>query len=83
MKQVEVICSDAGLELQATRLLERYSDRSFSFADAVSFSIMENHGIEEAFTSLIPGKCNDVISQATEVTVFQNIFGRLIPRYTI
>jgi uncharacterized protein len=49
LKQLEVIYSDLSLEQQALRLLEKYQDHQFSYADAVSFCVMQNLGIKEAF----------------------------------
>jgi len=48
LKQLEVIYSDLSLEQQAVRLLEKYQDHQFSYADAVSFCAMQNLGIKEA-----------------------------------
>jgi uncharacterized protein len=47
--RVERVYSDAGLELRAERLLEQYNDQAFSFADAVSFVVMQERDITEAF----------------------------------
>lgn len=41
---------DASLESQAEAILERHTDQDFSFTDAVSFAVMQERGIEEAFT---------------------------------
>ncbi len=49
LRQVEIICSDSGLEQQALQLLEQYAEHRFSFVDAVSFCIIKNMGIEKAF----------------------------------
>ena len=43
------IYSDANLEAEAEGLLERFSDQDFSLADAVSFVVMKDREIEEAF----------------------------------
>jgi len=43
------VYSDAELESEAEQLLERFSDQDFSLADAVSFVVMKDQGIEEAF----------------------------------
>ena len=43
------IYSDANLEAEAEELLERFSDQDFSLADAVSFVVMGDREIEEAF----------------------------------
>jgi predicted nucleic acid-binding protein len=44
------VYSDARLESIAEDILERYADQDFSFADAVSFAVMQERGMEEAFT---------------------------------
>jgi predicted nucleic acid-binding protein len=44
------IYSDAALEAEAEKILRRYSDQDFSLADAVSFAVMQQRGITEAFT---------------------------------
>lgn len=38
------------LELKALEWLERFSDQKFSMTDAVSFALMEQEGLKEAFT---------------------------------
>lgn len=43
------IYSDTALEEQAERILARYADQDFSFVDAVSFAVMQQRGIGEAF----------------------------------
>lgn len=43
------VYSDAGLESVAEEILEKYADQDFSLADAVSFAVMMERGIEEAF----------------------------------
>jgi predicted nucleic acid-binding protein len=43
------IYSDALLELQAENILRQYSDQDFSLADAVSFAVMRQLSIHEAF----------------------------------
>ncbi len=43
------ICSDEALEEQAEAILRRYSGQDFSFTDAVSFTVMGQRGISEAF----------------------------------
>jgi predicted nucleic acid-binding protein len=43
------IYSDADLETRGQELLRTYSDHDFSLADAVSFAVMEQRGIAEAF----------------------------------
>lgn len=47
--RVERIYSDVDLEERAERLLAQYADHAFSFADAVSFVVMQERGITEAF----------------------------------
>ena len=44
------VWSDASLEAEAEAILEKHSDQDFSFTDGVSFVVMEEMGIEEAFT---------------------------------
>lgn len=41
--------SDAGLEEQAERILVQHADQDFSFADAVSFAVMRQRSMPEAF----------------------------------
>jgi uncharacterized protein len=43
------VYSDAALEIEAEKLLRRYADQDFSLADAVSFIVMQQRGITEAF----------------------------------
>jgi len=43
------IYSNATLETQAEEILRRYADQDFSFTDAVSFAVMRERGIDEAF----------------------------------
>lgn len=43
------VYSDASLESQAEDILARYSDQDFSLADAVSFAVMRQRSITEAF----------------------------------
>jgi predicted nucleic acid-binding protein len=40
----------AGDEARARDILRRYDDKSFSYVDATSFSVMERLGIRQAFT---------------------------------
>jgi predicted nucleic acid-binding protein len=44
------VYADAKLEAIADDILERYPDQDFSYADAVSFTVMQGREIEEAFT---------------------------------
>jgi uncharacterized protein len=43
------VYSDIVLETQAEEILSRYEDQRFSFVDAVSFAVMRDRGIAEAF----------------------------------
>jgi hypothetical protein len=43
------IYSDADTESAAEDILLRYDDQDFSFVDAVSFAVMQQEGIAEAF----------------------------------
>jgi len=43
------VYSDAILEAKAEQILEGYADQDFSYADAVSFVVMQDRGIEQAF----------------------------------
>jgi predicted nucleic acid-binding protein len=43
------VYSDVRLESVAEDILERYTDQGFSYADAVSFAVMQEREIEEAF----------------------------------
>lgn len=45
-----VVHSTAELEAEAEKILRQYDDQSFSFADAVSFAVMRERHIQEAFT---------------------------------
>ena len=47
--RVERVYSDADIEHRAEGLLAQYADHAFSFADAVSFSVMRERGLTEAF----------------------------------
>lgn len=44
------VYSEAQLESIAEEILWKYCDQDFSFADAVSFAVMQARGIEQAFT---------------------------------
>lgn len=46
---VQRVYSDAIFEERAERLLAQYADHAFSFADAISFAVMRERGITEAF----------------------------------
>ena len=47
--RIEKVYADAELETQAEEWLQRYDDQLFSYADAVSFALMQRRGITEAF----------------------------------
>jgi predicted nucleic acid-binding protein len=44
------IYSDVALEVEAQRILCQYADQDFSYTDAVSFTLMRQRSINEAFT---------------------------------
>lgn len=44
------VYSEAQLESIAEEILRNYGDQDFSFADAVSFAVMQARGITQAFT---------------------------------
>ncbi len=44
------IYSDSILEETARDILEKYKDQNFSYTDAVSFALMKQYGIAEAFS---------------------------------
>jgi predicted nucleic acid-binding protein len=48
--RIEKVYADAELEGQAEEILRRYHDQLFSYTDAVSFALMHQRNIEEAFT---------------------------------
>jgi predicted nucleic acid-binding protein len=43
------VYSDASLEAEAEKLLRHHADQDFSLTDAVSFAVMQQRGITEAF----------------------------------
>jgi len=43
------ICSTPELEREAENLLQQYADQDFSYTDAVSFALMRQRGLGEAF----------------------------------
>ena len=43
------VYSDERLELEAEAILDRFSDQDFSLTDAVSFALMRQRDINEAF----------------------------------
>jgi predicted nucleic acid-binding protein len=47
--RVTKIYSDAALEAEAEKILRRYGDQDFSLTDAVSFAVMQQRGMTEAF----------------------------------
>jgi hypothetical protein len=49
LRMVKVFADEA-LDADAELILARYADQDFSLADAVSFAVMHQRGIEEAFT---------------------------------
>jgi len=44
------IYSDSVLEKAAEDILKNYQDQDFSYTDAVSFAVMKQYGIEQAFS---------------------------------
>ncbi|HDQ71724.1 MAG TPA: PIN domain-containing protein [Chloroflexi bacterium] len=46
---IECVWSDRELEMQARDILRRYDDQAFSYTDAVSFALMEQMDLPEAF----------------------------------
>jgi uncharacterized protein len=48
-QRVRTIHADAALEENAAAILEQYSDQQFSYVDAVSFALMRQRTIEQAF----------------------------------
>jgi predicted nucleic acid-binding protein len=47
--RIQKVCSTLELEQEAEQILRQYADQDFSFADAVSFVLMQQRGIGEAF----------------------------------
>ncbi|MBI3926101.1 MAG: PIN domain-containing protein [Armatimonadetes bacterium] len=47
--RLEKLCSDQELETLSRDWLVGYRDQDFSFVDAVSFALMKQRGLEEAF----------------------------------
>jgi len=47
--RIQKVYSTPDLEQEAEQILRRYDDQDFSFADAVSFALMRQRGIGEAF----------------------------------
>lgn len=48
--RIEIVYANARLEAEAKKILHQYDDQDFSFADAVSFTLMQERGITQAFT---------------------------------
>jgi uncharacterized protein len=48
-RRIQKIYSTHILEEMAVEILKKFSDQDFSFTDAVSFAIMKQHGIRQAF----------------------------------
>lgn len=48
--RIKKIYSDESIEAEAEHLLGKYSDQDFSYADAVSFVIMNRHKIKRSFS---------------------------------
>jgi uncharacterized protein len=49
-EHVRLIYSDRYIEAEADAVLKRYADQDFSLADAVSFVVMRQRGIQSAFS---------------------------------
>jgi len=49
LRQIAIMYSDAALEKEAVNILEQFKGQAFSFADAVSFAVMQKNGIRKAF----------------------------------
>ncbi|NUM46344.1 MAG: PIN domain-containing protein [Anaerolineales bacterium] len=49
-RRLDKVLSNVILESQAEEILRRYGDQDFSYVDAVSFALMRQRGISEAFT---------------------------------
>ena len=49
-KQIIKVCSDVDTEAVAEAILRRHADQDFSFTDAVSFAVMRQRNIAEAFS---------------------------------
>lgn len=48
--RITKIYSEAILEDKAEKILRKYDDQDFSFTDSVSFAVMEEYGINKAFS---------------------------------
>jgi predicted nucleic acid-binding protein len=49
-RTLTILRPDAGDELQAVDLMEKYADKKVSFTDCISFVLMRRHGIDRAFS---------------------------------
>lgn len=47
---LDYVHADEGTEMRAYEWLKKYDDQRFSYVDAVSFAVMAEMGIREAFT---------------------------------
>lgn len=47
--RVEIVFSVPRLESEAARILRQYADQQFSYVDAVSFALMRERAMEQAF----------------------------------
>lgn len=47
---VEALPVDAGTRIRAAAALQQWEDQAFSYADALSFALMERHGVSTAFS---------------------------------
>jgi len=48
---ITVIRITEEIEEEAWHLFEKYSDKQFSFTDCTSFSVMQKHGLSDAYTN--------------------------------
>jgi len=48
-RRIEKVYSGPGLEMEAERILRQYADQDFSYVDAVSFALMHQRGLTDAF----------------------------------
>jgi predicted nucleic acid-binding protein len=47
--RIEKVYSGPGLEVEAKHILRQYADQDFSYVDAVSFALMQQRGLTDAF----------------------------------
>ena len=47
--RIQCVWSDQELEMRAREILRLYQDQDFSYADAVSFALMQHEGLTDAF----------------------------------